>query len=272
MDELELMLTDICQCSRSKLYSAPSLVLSDAQVQHLEKILQKRAHATPVQYSLGHTEFMGLYFNVNKHVLIPRPETELLVEAALTIITEKTAQGDSYRVLDIGTGSGCIAISLAKLLKGRVRVVALDISKKALQLAKKNARVHAVEESIQFLHSDYFSNPFFKKDCAFDVIISNPPYVPTNEIGAFDVTTLREPGIALDGGIDGCDAYRRLNQEVIPHLAKDGIFMFEIGDGQAASIREIFSDCWIIERVMKDYNHIERIYIARLKKESSWKN
>jgi len=267
MDEFELILTDICKCSRAELYSgAFRKVLNGAQIERLEKILKKRGRAVPVQYGLGYADFMGLVFKVNKRVLIPRPETEQLVEAALEIVSAEKNDQPACRILDIGTGSGCIAIALAKYCRRPTDIVALDISPEALEVAYENAVAHSVEKKMRFLESDVCTHAFFAKEPVFDLIVSNPPYVPFKEIGQFDPTTTREPRIALDGGRDGCSMYRRLSKEVLAHLAEDGVFIFELGAYQSDTIRDIFSDGWKIERFISDYNGFERICIARARK------
>lgn len=335
MNELELILTDICHCSRSKLYlDASSRVLNESELRRLEKILRQRARSIPVQYSLGYADFMGLGLKVNKHVLVPRPETEQLVEAVLELMAKKKVRQEPFRILDLGTGSGCIAIALAKFIRLRSRapnntsaemnakmkttkrdcasadvtkwqtlsasadnppklntnviqrrrvhkgtadlpvgcsirhnttIVATDISQQALKIARHNAKLHSADKMIRFFKSDFFSHVVFSKDDAFDLIVSNPPYVPSSEIGVFDETTTKEPRVALDGGVDGCDVYRRLSVETLRYLKKDGLFIFEIGDGQSIAMRNFFSHNWTIERFIKDYRGIERICIAKPK-------
>jgi release factor glutamine methyltransferase len=162
MNELELILTDIFNCSRLDLYSNHSFVLKENELSRLDKILKNRARHTPLQYLLGYAEFMGLRFKVNKDVFIPRPETEILVEVVI-----KKLQTTNYKlpaspsgkqttkIMDIGTGSGCIAVSLARFLED-VHIVAVDISKEALRVACENAKLHNVEEKVSLLEGDFF--------------------------------------------------------------------------------------------------------------------
>ncbi|NQU19586.1 peptide chain release factor N(5)-glutamine methyltransferase [bacterium] len=266
MNELELILTDIFKCSRTNLYlNASSVVFKKREFKSFDRILRNRGRGIPLQYILGYTEFMGLGLKVKKGVLIPRPETEILVET----IIEKTknlrlsAKGEKTKnltILDIGTGSGCIAIALAKFLE-RVDIIATDISKEALDLARENAQSHNVVENINFLQSDFFIHHFFKTKIKFDIIVSNPPYVPTFEIGIFDNTTAKEPKVALNGGIDGLDFYRRLSKYAGKFLRKGGLLFLELGYGQAEKVKEIFSQGWTIEGFKKDYQGIERVCI-----------
>jgi len=260
MNELELILTDVFNCSRADLYSNSSALLKKRELTRLENILKNRAKNIPIQYILGYAEFMGLRFKVREGVLIPRPETEILVETAMDKIKNLKPS-----ILDIGTGSGCIAISLAKFLKG-IDVVAVDISHEAINLSRENSISHNVQERVTFLKGDFFdliknrSKLLHKK---FDVIVTNPPYVSTSEIGMFDKTTTFEPRIALDGGKDGLDFYRRLSESAGTVLKKDGLLIIEIGYNQAKEIKKIFSCGWNIEEIIKDYQGIERVLVIR---------
>ena len=255
MNEIELILTDLFKCSRSQLYlNSSSMLLHDRELKKLETIFKRRSKALPIQYILGYAEFMGLKFKVNKDVLIPRPETEILVETVINRVKYKK----ELKILDIGTGSGNISVSLAKLLK-KAEIVAIDISKNALEVAKENAKYHKVEEEIKFLYSDLFTDSFFGSEINFDIIVSNPPYVPTDEVGFFDITTKREPKSALDGGRDGLDFYRSLNKEFSPYLKNNGIMVLEIGFNQSQAINEIFVKHSV--KFIKDYQDIKRIAI-----------
>ena len=267
MDELELILTDIFKCSRTELYlNSRSLAFKNKELKTLEKILKDRGRLKPIQYILGHAEFMGLRLNVKKGVLIPRPETEILVETAINKVKELRLKTKDLKlkILDIGTGSGCIAISLVKFLQN-THLVAIDVSNEALNLARENARTNQVDGRIIFLESDLFNHNFFKNDIKFDMIVSNPPYVPTKEIGLFDAKTNSEPRVALDGGKDGLDFYRRINKVAGRFLEGEGLLILELGYGQAEKIKEIFSKKWIVEKIIKDYQEIDRVCVIRKK-------
>ena len=277
MNEIEFILTDIFKCSRTNLYlNAASVVFKEREFKSLDRILRNRGRAIPLQYILGYTEFMGLQLKVKKGVLIPRPETEILVETVIEKtknlrVSAKGGKTKNLTILDIGTGSGCIAIALAKFLKrvdpvrkfvsNGVDIIATDISKEALDLARENARSHNVDRNINFLQSDLFSHHLFKTKIKFDIIVSNPPYVPTFEIGIFDKTTAKEPKAALNGGIDGLDFYRRLSKYAGKFLRKGGLLFLELGYGQAEKVKELFSQGWTIEGFKKDYQGIERVCI-----------
>lgn len=261
MNELELILTDICRCNRPALYSPISpLLLSQRQLKRLDAVLRNRANNIPIAYSLNNIEFMGLRLAVTPDVLIPRPETELLVEAAAEKLRKRAGRNSSYRILELGTGSGCIAIALATLF-AKAQITATDISGAALVVAQKNARRHRVNSRIRFIQSDLLTNSFFSAAAPFDIIVSNPPYVATHEIGVFDITTCAEPRIALDGGVDGCDFYRKLSRAAVPFLANDGSLVLEIGEQQGALLQTIFMPPWNIEEIKKDYCHRDRICI-----------
>jgi release factor glutamine methyltransferase len=263
MNELELILTDIFKCSRTNLYlNSPKLAFNDRKFETLDRIFRDRAKTKPVQYILGHTEFMGLRINVNNHVLIPRPETEILAESIIEKKANASGKKSKIKILEIGTGSGCIAIALAKFLDN-VEVVATDISQKALDLAKENSILNKVDSSIKFIRADIFDHKILKSGIKFDVIVSNPPYVPTGEIGSLEVSVLNEPRISLDGGKDGLDFYREISKHYGELFKNNGLLFLEIGYGQAEGIRDIFRNSWVIEEFKKDYQGIDRICIIK---------
>lgn len=252
MREREILLTAILKCQRADLYSG-RMSLTKEQKERLAYCLSLRSQGIPLQYVLGETEFFGLRFKVDKRVLIPRPETELLVEAVI----RRTKIYES-RILDVGAGSGCIAVALAKFLPN-ARVTAVDISCQALDLARENALLNEVSDKIDFIQSDLFP-PTAE---AFDIIVSNPPYVCSQEIEKLSAEVRNEPRLSLDGGNDGLDFYR----EIIPRaggLLNNGGFLFlEIGWNQRKAIEEIIDkqNALKLEEVIKDYSDIERIMV-----------
>ncbi|MDD3905395.1 MAG: peptide chain release factor N(5)-glutamine methyltransferase [Candidatus Omnitrophica bacterium] len=233
---------------------------------------------TPIQYMIGHTEFCGLDIIVNEDVLIPRPETELLVEEAVKLISEKHS---AVRVLDLCTGSGNIAIGLMVRLRspsipgkaaegGRAEgltksvsgctIVASDISAKALDVARINAGRHGVLREIEFVQSDLFDNITGK----LDIIVSNPPYIAGFEFETLQKEVLKEPRIALDGGADGLDLYRRIISDAPGHMNLGAHIIFEIGFGQAGEIKKIItSGGFEVIETKKDFNDIDRVIIAK---------
>ncbi len=255
------MLSSILSCSRSVLYSQ-EWSLNAAQAKKLSEALSLRSQGVPLQYILGETEFFGLTFQVDERVLIPRPETEILVEMVL-----KSAAGQ-MKILDIGTGSGCIVVSLAKFLP-EAQIDALDLSLEALSLAKENALMNSADKNINFIQSDLFS--VFKKNNLnnrlrnYDIIISNPPYIRSGDINGLQKELAYEPRMALDGGEDGLDFYRRIIAEAGNFLNKEGLLFLEIGFGQRENIEKIasLSNDFILDEIIKDYSGIERVMIMR---------
>lgn len=265
MNEAELLFTDILNCDRQSLYLNRDLRLGEDKFCFVSSVLKRRLKGEPIQYILGKTEFMGLEFMVTPEVFIPRPETEILVETAIEIGRRFQAIGHRLNILDIGTGSGNVAISLAKFLP-QAKVYATDISDKALRVAKINARFHNLENRIKFIQSDLFTTYYLLPTTCY-LIVCNPPYIPTLDIERLQPEISYEPTIALDGGKDGLEFYRKIINDA-PHYLKDGGFLIlEMGFGQKDAIKNIFQktqDFEIINEV-KDYSNIDRVIIAQKK-------
>ena len=191
--------------------------LTEEQEKAFDALCDRRAAREPLQYILGETEFMGLTFHVEPGVLIPRADTEILVEKALKVMPPNA------RVLDIGTGSGAIAISLARLGQA-ARVTAVDVSDKELEIARKNAENNGAD--VEFVKSDCFSALQGRK---YDMIVSNPPYISDEEMQTLMPEVRQEPELALFGGGDGLDFYRRISREAPERLNEGGFLLFEIG-------------------------------------------
>lgn len=218
---------------------------------------------TPLQYIIGKEKFFGLDFLVDERVFIPRPETEVLVHTALDIVNDVRSTLYAVQdicILDLCTGSGNIAISLTKNLT-HCKIIASDISEAALELAKENAASNGVSENISFIKSDLFNNIKGR----FDIIVSNPPYVARNEFQTLQKEVLKEPRLALDGGADGLDFYRRIFREIRAYLKKGGYLLMEIGYGQREAIKEIINaskDFEVID-VKEDQYLIERVIVTK---------
>jgi len=258
VNEAELVLTHLLNCNRTSLYLNKDINLDKHKSALFSSILKRRILGEPVQYILGETEFMGLEFKVDNRALIPRPETEILVEQALVRL--KQLDVTCPKVLDLGTGSGCIAVAIAKSLP-KADVWATDISNTALQLARENACLNSVE--IEFIESDLFNAPRLK-DTKFDLIISNPPYISTGELHVLAKEISFEPELALRAGMDGLEFYRRIITQAAAYLKEAGFLIFEVGINQAYFVKamlekEDFEQLTLI----KDYNNIERIVMAR---------
>lgn len=223
-------------------------------------LIERRAAGEPVQYICGYQEFMGLTFSVNPNVLIPRQDTEVLVELVLN-----NNEIDSGNLMDIGTGSGCISISLLKNLKSWTGL-AIDISEGALNTARHNAEQIGVNERLTFIQSDLFEKLEEKDYNRFDIIVSNPPYIPRE-----DVKTLmqevhdHEPHSALDGGEDGLDFYRIITKEGKKFLKKGGYLYYEIGIHQSEDVKNIFEENGYSSiQVVKDLAGIARVVCGKL--------
>lgn len=249
---MELILCDVLECSRVQLYMNYEKPLTGSELAKLRIMTNKRAKREPLQYILGKTEFYGLPFFVDSSVLIPRPETEILVELALNNI--KNTIQENVSVLDIGTGSGCIAVTLAKKLP-KCRVVAIDVSESALDIARRNAGVNDVE--IEFIKRDVLKEMKVKQP--FDVIVSNPPYISSDEMTEIEPELARhEPHIALTDGGDGLEFYRRFSTLFKDILSKDGVFFVEVGYNQAEKVAALFSQNFECS-IHKDFADIPRV-------------
>ncbi len=259
MTEHEIIITHILKCKPIDLIvNKPTL--TSAQQKQFDVYMRRRALGEPLQYILGSWNFMGLELVVNPSVLVPRPETEQMVEQAISLCHSREG-GNPVHVLDLGTGSGCIAIAIAKACPS-VQVVSVDISSKALEVAKANAKSHGVDSRIDFVCED-MSVYLNKIGTApiFDLIISNPPYIPTSQMVQLPKDVQQEPALALDGGVDGLDFYRHIIKYT-PHLLRGGAcLMMEFGDGQAKAILSLFGKDFKVE-ILKDLSGRERFLIA----------
>lgn len=262
MTEKELLLTALLDCKRSDLY-AGNVSLDDNQKEILSYMLERREKGEPIQYITGFTEFMGFQIKVDRRVLIPRPETEILVEQTIKLIRNNFPNLD-LDILDLCTGSGNIAISLARSLNGN-RIVASDISNQALDIAKENAAINNVQDRIVFVESNLFEQGFEDKGSLFDIIVCNPPYLRSSELDQSTIELTFEPRIALDAGSDGLLFYEKIISQAPQYLNKDGRLIFEIGFNQLSAIKEILdaSKKFVLENVVKDYNNIDRVIFLR---------
>lgn len=227
-------------------------VSDDGLMREYEQLIGQRAKGQPVQYLMGYTEFMGMAFEVNEHVLIPRQDTEVLVETALSFAKPE------HRVLDMCTGSGCIILSMASI--GRLKSgTGVDISPEALAVAERNRDRHGLSQ-IDFIQSNMFENVRDR----YDMIVSNPPYIPTEEIG----TLMREvrdhePMLALDGSDDGLAFYRWLAKDSGEYLEPDGMLLMEIGWNQADAVTELLASAGFRDiHVKKDLAGLDRVVYA----------
>jgi len=238
----ELLLARSLNLSREGLYRHLPEPVKEPEKEVLEGLIQRRISGEPLQYILGLQEFWSIDFKVDPRVLIPRPETELLIEQSLPILSERSLKRNSS-VLEIGTGSGAIAIALTKEVKN-IFLIATDISREALVLARENAKSAGVQDRIQFLNGDLFG-PLHppKGEAPFDLILSNPPYITRPKIDtlAKEVKDY-EPRIALDGGDDGLAFYRRIIPEASLYLRKGGWLLLEVALGQSGIVSKMIEE------------------------------
>ena len=233
--EAEVLLRHVLDVGRSEfltLVYGNDISLTDAQSRQLQSLLRQRLSGEPLAYIVGSREFYGLELEVNKHVLIPRQETELLVDITL----EHLASSNSFSptVVDVGTGSGAVALAIATHAK-TTNVVATDVSKDALGVARRNAASLGLSASIEFVHGDML----IPIHGPIDVVVSNPPYIPSSEIEDLAVEVRQEPRIALDGGDDGLDPLRRLFNQTAAKLAPGGMVVVELMPEQMNKARTL---------------------------------
>lgn len=248
-----LLMEMVCKIDKTFYYVHMDEEIPVDEMKEYESVLKKRAERVPLQYITGEQEFMGLTFYVNSNVLIPRQDTEILVEEALNLAKP------GMRILDMCTGSGCIIISILKN-KSDVKGVGCDISKQALIVAKENAKLNNV--NVAFEYSDLFENIEGK----FDMIVSNPPYIRSAEIPSLMPEVAQfEPLKALDGSEDGLEFYRRIIKESKNYLNADGYIIFEIGNDQGEAVSNMLTYAGYNNvRVIKDLAHNDRVVCAQV--------
>jgi len=259
--EAELILCDLLDFDRLHLYLHGPSMIDDDVINKFNLIVERRLTRYPLQYILGSAWFYGRKFLVSEDVMVPCPETELLLESVLR--TARFCNSDPVRVLDVGVGSGVVAIS-AKLENESLDVTAVDISEKALHVARVNAERFEVDDQIRFIRSDLLNA--FDQTEKFDIIASNPPYISNGEYETVEPEVKADPQISLLGGPRGMDVIERLLVEAPDYLARPGFLMFEIGYDQS---REIFD---LVQKdgrytdfsLLKDLSDIDRIVICKI--------
>ncbi|MEO2068322.1 MAG: peptide chain release factor N(5)-glutamine methyltransferase [Desulfurobacteriaceae bacterium] len=254
--DAELLLTfSLGFKDRVKLYTEFDRPLEESEVERYRQLLKRRAKGEPVAYIIGEKEFFGFKFNVKRGVLIPRPETEILVEAVFDAIKER----DNLKIVDVGTGSGCIILSLCKLLKKENEYIGTDISSTAISVAKLNKEMLGCQ-CVKFIKTNLLDGI----ESPIDVIISNPPYVPFGDKRLERDVLKFEPAIALFGGKDGLQVIRRLIKEAEKKLTENGLIALEIGAGQHGEVEKLLEEEGFKDiTFFKDLAGIERIVLAR---------
>jgi len=234
--DAEVLLAQVLKTDRKGVYLSLPNTVSEQEKETLQSLIARRINGEPVSYIIGRKEFWSLSFKVNPAVMIPRPETEILVEEALKIFSSYS----SPSILEIGTGSGAISIALASEVP-QASIIAIDISFEALTVAKKNASSHGMG-SIQFIEGNLYE-PLKKGGGIFDLIISNPPYIPTNEISHLPPGVRNyEPLVAFDGGANGLGLHRKIIGEAHHYLKLGGHLLLEFGEGQGQEVAKIISE------------------------------
>ena len=257
----ELLIAHALNLPRLQLYLQFDRPLSTPELDSIRTLIRRRSNFEPLQYILGTAEFMSLPFSVTPQTLIPRPETEILVESAIQQIRLFSKSG--VKVCDIGTGCGNIAIAIKSNCPD-ISITAVDISPTAIAVAQKNAAQLGFATQIDFKIGNLFESVPGEK---FDLIVSNPPYVVHHQIKELEPEIIQfEPHSALDGGKDGLEFYRRIIAESQNHLNDSGFLLFEIGQGQITGIRDIFQKfpSFHIIKVIPDLTQIERVIVAQL--------
>lgn len=238
------------------LVAHPEYDLTDNEEKTFRELLRRRAGREPFHYIVGHKEFFGLDFEVSPDVLIPRPETEILVEEAIQLLRER----DKPSFCDIGVGTGCISISILHNVENAI-AVGVDISEKALTIAWRNAAKLTVADRLTLHEADVFDGITGK----FDLIVSNPPYIPTEDIPELQREVRdHEPHTALHGGAVGLDLIERVICESPEHLTPQGVLLMEIGFGQSGKVHELFDlSIWLLPEFLLDLQGIPRIVKAQ---------
>jgi release factor glutamine methyltransferase len=258
----ELLLRHHLKMSRAMLFSSMQEQLDEKLKEQFVKDVQAHAAGMPVQYIIGSEEFYGRTFQVNKEVLIPRPETEELVEGVIERVREQFGE-EEFDLIDVGTGSGAIAITLALELPN-AKVTAIDIAEPSLEVARKNAQL--LGASVSFLRGDLLQ-PFIKQAKKVNVVVSNPPYIPDKEVDILSpIVREHEPMRALAGGEDGLDFYRRFMEELPLVIKEKGLIAFEVGAGQAHAVASMLEKTFpqAVVEVVYDINGKDRMVFARL--------
>lgn len=254
--EADCIVADILGIKNSALRILGETVINDEDVLKAESFVKQRLNGEPLQYILGKWEFYGIDFFVGKGVLIPRPETELLIDIALEFAKKK----NNITCFDLCSGSGCIGITVAKLVTGS-DVTVLEKSDDALKYLLKNKALNSAD-NVTVIQGDLFDGPDFLADKKCDILLSNPPYIRSDVISSLQREVLSEPQMALDGGNDGLDFYRAIAEKWFSAVKPDGMVAVEIGEEQGNDVREIFSKYFKTVNVIKDFSGNDRVVTA----------
>lgn len=260
--DAELLLAHVLGKKRIYLYTNFDQIMNPEELSAYRELIKKRAAGWSVAALIGERDFMGLTLSVNEHVLIPRPDTETWLER----IIQNYRNIPNIRMADLGTGSGAIAVAFLSYCK-EAEGIAVDISEEALAVARGNGEAAGISSRIEWRKGDYIDA--LAEEETFDVILSNPPYIPTADMAQLAPEVLHEPHLALDGGADGLTFYRRLAEKAPAHLTAGGLLAAEVGIGQAEDVKQLFEASGKLEdiRFIRDYGGIDRAVLARRVKE-----
>ena len=275
--DAEVLLAHVLKIERLEIYLNLDCQLTEKQLSVYDRLIVRRLRREPVAFIIGHKEFMGLKFFLNQDVLIPRPETEILVEEVIkkTQEIQRARSYESWRkspltIVDLCTGSGNIAISLARNIPA-CKIYATDISEGAIQVARENAKFHNVLGKVEFLLGDLF-NPLRNLDpnLAVDFVVSNPPYVKSKDLVLLPPEIKKEPIWALEGGNDGLNFYKRIVPQASRYLVSGGYLIMEIGDDQGKALVHLIKKekQFYPPRLVKDYAGLDRVVMAQKLKEN----
>jgi release factor glutamine methyltransferase len=260
--DAEVLLAHARGCKRIELYTAFEEEPTEAVRTAFRELVGRRAKGAPVAYLVGQREFFSLNFEVTSDVLIPRPETESLIVRAIDLAKQ---HGGDLSIVDVGTGSGIIAVTMAKQVK-KAQVTAIDISPAAIEVAKRNAEKHGVAERVEFVESDLFSK--VSADSKFDLVLSNPPYVATDEMATLQADVRNhEPHLALDGGKHGTEIIERLIPQAAERLNLGGWLLIEVGADNAGRVEELVrgNASFELAETIKDIANLPRVVQAKRK-------
>ncbi len=259
--EAEVLLAESLGCARIELYTQFDQVPPQDAIDRFRQWVKRRGAGEPVAYIVGYREFYSLRFCVNSNVLIPRPETEHVIVAALEV--SKAIDARPLRVLDVGTGSGCIAVTLAKYLD-EAKIAAIDLSEGAIEVARANAESHQVTEKIRFFQGDLF-DALPSGSAPVHIIVSNPPYIGTSEQDTVEQQVRDfEPHLALFAGPEGLDVIERLVREAPARLLEGGYLIFECSPLNVDRCVQLVADAGLtLQQVVKDMNGHRRVIVAR---------
>jgi release factor glutamine methyltransferase len=258
--DAEVLLSHCSKINRIHFFTHPEQILDNGTLTDYDEAIKRRQNGEPVSYIIGHKEFWSLPFHVDSDVLIPRPDTEFIVEETLAAMIEQWQ--DCWSILEIGTGSGAISIALASEQKN-ANITATDISERALQVARKNAQRNNVADRISFIQGDMFTSLKVQR---FDMIISNPPYISYRDFPLLpEGIRCYEPHMALIAGNDGTEFHRQLIEEGLSYLKPGGWLIMEMGTGQGKTIQKYFeaAQCYEAINIRHDYAGMERVIKGR---------